>query len=84
MFRPNFIETCERALDITQYEARSAGFYLRVDAPVRKHHFNVFVVLNDDVRDARTRGAKQAGRRVEVLVKEATMNGFYPSELASI
>jgi hypothetical protein len=81
---PDLIEPRECALNIAEDEARSAGFYLRVDSPPGEYQLDIFVVLDDDVREARTRCAEQACGRVEVLIEEAAMNSFDPSKLTGV
>ena len=46
--------------------------------------YAALVILDDDMGHAGLRGMEQAGRRIEVLVKETTMHGFDPRQLAQL
>ena len=80
----NLIESRQGALNIAEDKTRSACFDLRIDASFRKHELDVFVVLDNDVCDARARGTEQACRGVEVLIEKSAVNGFDTSKLASV
>ena len=84
MFGPDRLEAYERAFYVAQNQRRGAHLDLRVDPLLRADEFDILVILDDDMGHNGLRGMEQAGRRIEVLVKETAVHGLDPRQLAQV